>query len=231
MSAAANSMQLPGMRYFNGNTGSMANWDPNSGQYIDSDGNRINADAIRMKSNMSQEGVSGELYDMLMKRAKQGTVIDRNDPNLRQQIDPYTAQVERQRRDYLADTAERAGPNANMQGEARVSGERAGQASGLFEATLIGKELTSRRDEIKHALDSLRGQLSQEQQLALQKELAGLEDATRRYGIDADAKTAAGQLGLGYGNLGLGQDQLGLDYNKYNWATDPRNPVNLPRVP
>lgn len=184
-------------------------------------GNGNGSENLSSQTKINQ-GISKELYDMLMARAKQGTRIDRNDPNIRQQVDPYTAQVERQRRNYLADAAESLGPLANIRGEARVSSERAGQASGLFEGQIIGRELQSRRDEITHALDSLRGQLSAEQQTELQKELGYLEDATRRYGINSDANTAAGQLGLG-------RDKLNLDYSDLDWRMDPRNPNNLPR--
>lgn len=174
-----------------------------------------------ISSSSSRSGVSGELYDMLMSRAKQGTQIDRNDPNIRQQVDPYTAQVERQRRDYLADVAERGGPLANINSERRLSAERAGQASGLFEAQLIGRELDSRRQEIMHALDSLGGRLSEDQRIALQRELGHLNDATQRYGIDKGAETAWGQIGLG-------RDQLGLGYQEFDWLRDPSNPRNIP---
>jgi len=125
-----------------------------------------------------------ELYQLFMTRAKQGTAIDKNDPNIRQQADPMIAAQERARRDYLADQAERSGPLANLRGEERLATERAGQATGLLESQLVGRELTSRREEIQHALDSSRGMLSQEQTMNLQRELAKMDDAIRRYGIE-----------------------------------------------
>ena len=158
-------------------------------------------------SSTSQTGVSQELYDILLSRARQGTSIDRNDPNIRQQVEPYVAQQERARRDYLADLAEQGGSLANLRGEERVASERAGQASGLFESQLIGRELDSRRQEIIHALDSLRGQLTADQTLALQKELAYLDDATKRFGIQT-------QGDLGRGELALGRDRLGYDIGR-----------------
>jgi hypothetical protein len=164
-------------------------------------GRRGSGSSASSSTNMT--GVSKELYDILLARAKQGTQIDPDDPNIRQQVDPYTASVERSRRDYLADTAERMGPRANIQGESRLASERAGQASGLFRSQLIGRELDSRRQEIIHALDSLRGQLSADQTLALQRELGYLEDATRRYGIRTEGDIAQGQLGLGRDRLGF----------------------------
>ena len=151
----------------------------------------------------SSSGISGipsgagtELYNMLLSRAKQGTAIDSNDPNIRQQVDPYSAQVEREKRNYLADTAERRGPLANLQGEARLASERAGQASGLFEAQLIGRELQSRRDEIAQALESMRGMLSQEQQLAMQRELSQLDASIRNRQISSGNDQFMSSLGL-----------------------------------
>jgi hypothetical protein len=193
-------------------------------------------------------GVSEELYNMLMGRAKQGTAIDKNDLNIRQQVEPYAAAQERARRNYLADAAERGGPLANLRGEERLAMERSGQATGLFESQLIGRELENRRAEIQHALDSLGNRLSEDQRLALQKELGYLNDATQRYGVDTNRRIAEGQLGLqkelGYlndatqrygvdanrhtaeGQLGLGRDRLGLDYSQFDWSRDPRNPQN-----
>ena len=158
-------------------------------------------------SSTSMSGVSQELYDLLLNRARQGTQIDPNDPNIKQQTEPYAAAQERSRRDYLADLAESEGSLANLRGEQRLASERAGQNVGMFQAELIGRELTARRDEIKHALDSLRGQLTADQTLALQKELAYLEDATRRYGIKTEAGIAKDQLGLG-------RDRLGYDIGR-----------------
>jgi hypothetical protein len=157
-------------------------------------------------------GVSDELYKMLLDRAKQGTQINRNDPNIRQQVDPYAAAQERARRNYLADAAERGGPLVNLRGEQRVAMERAGQATGQFEGQLIGRELENRRNEIQHALDSLGNRLTEDQRLALQRELGYLSDATSRYGIDKSAESENKRIGLGYDEL--------------DWRRDPRNPAN-----
>lgn len=153
-----------------------------------------------------------ELYNMLMARAKQGTTIDANDPNIRQQVDPYAAAQERSRRNYLADAAESLGPLANLRGEQRVSMERAGQATGQFQGQLIGRELESRRGEIQHALDSMGNMLTEEQRLALQKELGYLNDSTQRYGIDK--------------NYDINNKHVGLGYDELDWRRDPRNPSN-----
>lgn len=138
-----------------------------------------------------------ELYNMLMGRAKQGLNINaQTDPNIRQQADPYAAAVERERRRYMGDTAERMGPLANIQGEERLSSEKAGQAGGLFESQLIGREMQARRDEIAQALNGMQGMLSQEQQLAMQKELAQLDAGIRNRQISSGNDQFMGSLGL-----------------------------------
>lgn len=138
-----------------------------------------------------------QLVQMLLGRANQSLNVNaQTDPNIRQQADPYAANVQRQARNYIADQAERLGPNANIQGEARLANERAGQASGQFEASLVGGEINARRQEIQAALSGLQGYLSDQDRLSLQQELGHLSDATQRYGIDTNANTANNRLGL-----------------------------------
>lgn len=123
---------------------------------------------------------SGPLFDLLMQRANQSLAIDRNDPIIRDQSDAFNAQQTRASRDYLSGVAERAGTNANIGAETRRASEQVGQASGAFEAQLIGQELTARRQEIQAALSGAMGFLTDQQQLQLQDELARLELAERQ---------------------------------------------------
>lgn len=143
-----------------------------------------------------------ELYAELLKRSHQGLNIDRNDPIIRQQSDAFAANQERSRREFLSAQAEKSSPysTGNQLGQERMSAERAGQATGGFEAQLMGRELQSRRDEIQHALDSMGGMLTESQRLQLQKELGYLNDATNRYGISTQAQTASDRLGFDIGN-------------------------------
>jgi hypothetical protein len=120
---------------------------------------------------------STELYEQLHQRATQSLALDRNDPIIRAQADAYAAQEERARRDNLADLAERSGPNANLRGEQRLGYERMGQRVGGFEAELLGRELQARRDEIAQALQLSATFLSTEEQRALQREIALLDNA------------------------------------------------------
>jgi hypothetical protein len=121
-----------------------------------------------------------ELMALLMSRAQQGTAIDRNDPNIRAQVDPYVAQQERAGRNYLDTIAERAGGRPiNMQGEQRMVAERQGQNAGAFESEIIGRELAAKRSEIEQSLQLAVMTGNQQAAMSLQKELALLNDRAR----------------------------------------------------
>lgn len=144
-----------------------------------------------------------ELYNLLIGRAQQGLALDRNDPIIRAQADAYAANEERARRNYVSDAAERYGPLANIRGEERMAAERAGQRTGAFEAELLGRELQARRDEIAQSLSQLGSMLSDDQRLALTRELELLNLALREQGMGLQQ----GQLDLGFADLGLRAEQ------------------------
>ena len=156
-----------------------------------------------------------DLYNTLMDRSKQSLNIDRNDPIIRAQADAFSANQERSRRNDINSLAESEGPNANLRSEQRMGAERAGQASGAFEAELMGRELGNRRQEISEALNSAQGLLTEEQRLALTNELTRLNDATQRYGINTGASTQ--RYGIDTQNKqfysGLGQQNRQFDKN------------------
>jgi hypothetical protein len=149
-------------------------------------------------SQPAQDPRSAELYSLLMQRAQQGTAVDRNDPNIRAQVDPAVAQMERSSRTYLDQLAEKSGPLANLQGERRMASERQGQAAGQLEGEVIGREIDARRQEIQQALTLWGAQLSGDQRLALERELGYLNDAGR---------TADREAGVGVSMAGLNQSQ------------------------
>jgi hypothetical protein len=119
------------------------------------------------------------LVDQLKARASQSTVIDPNDPVLKAQTDAYRAEQIRAARNATADAAEQNSPyNTGQQaGIARMMNEKVGQNTSQFEANLMQQELTSRRNEIQQALDSMGGLLSDEEKNGLQRELANLNAA------------------------------------------------------
>jgi hypothetical protein len=153
-----------------------------------------------------------ELYEILMGRITGGINLDRNNPAIRKQADAYSANEERSRRDYLADLAEKSGPMANIRGEERMAAERAGQRSGAFEAELMGRELMAQRDEIQNALSQAQGLLTSQQQLALQKELALLDNAIKekQIGLQGRELDLRGR-GLDLQGQGLGLQARGMD--------------------
>jgi len=146
-----------------------------------------------------------------MARANQGLAVDRNNPVIRGQADAFSANQERSRRNYLADTAEGAGPTGNIRNETRLSAERVGQASGEFESQLMGREVQAKRDEIAQALASTQGLLTEEQRLALQNQLTRLNDETQRLGL-------SNQNSQFYAGLNQNQNQFGRDLDYRNRA-------------
>jgi hypothetical protein len=128
-------------------------------------------------------GRADDFYQQLLARSQQGLNVDRNNPVIRQQADAFSSNAQRSRREYLNDQAEAIGPVGNIAGEERLSAGRVGQATGAFEAELMGRELQAKRDEISQALSLMAGRLTTEQTLALQKELAELDAQLRREGF------------------------------------------------
>lgn len=158
---------------------------------------------------------SNALFQTLLERSKQGLNIDAaNDANIRQQADPFEAAMVRAERERMADMAESRGQFSNLEGERRLGAEKVGQAAGQFESSLISQEVQARRDEIQNALTSMQGMLSQDQQEALQRELAQLDAQLKRYSIDSGASQF-------YAGLGLDRDRL--TSNDQQFAAELRN--------
>lgn len=129
--------------------------------------------------------------------ATQSRVPSANDPSIRVPADAFAAQQERARRNAVADSAEAQGPYATgaQRGVERMATERAGQASGSFEAELVQREMTARRAEILQALQGLSGFISEDQRLALQKELAGLSASLESRRLDQSGQQFSDQFG------------------------------------
>jgi hypothetical protein len=72
----------------------------------------------------------------------------------------------------------------------------------------MGREIDARRQEIMQALSELRGMLSTDQTLALNRELAYLNDAAQRYGIATQASTAASNRDLQWQQALMQNDQF-----------------------
>lgn len=151
--------------------------------------------------NTMNQGAQDVVRNSYLQRATQGTTIDRNDPNIRQQSDAYGAAQERARRNAVDQAAE-ASFAAGTRGsgaertEQRMISENAARNVGQFEAALVGRELENRRDEIKTALEAMRGQITVEQQATLQRELANLEAAIKRESLAQSGSLGAQDIQL-----------------------------------
>lgn len=167
-----------------------------------------------------------QLFAQLMQRMGQNIVPNRRDPVIAGQADSYAAHEERQRRNAVSDAAEAGGPNANISGERRMLAERAGQRSGAFEAELMGREVTARRDEIQNALTQMGGMLSEDQQMALQREMAQLNAQLQReghdlsrYGIDRNSDLQREGYDLTRRGQDIGIDQFLRELALREWDT------------
>lgn len=163
----------------------------------------------------SNQGTQDVVRNSYLQRATQGTQIDRNDPNLKQQVDSYAAGVDRARRQYETDAAERLsakgmGSSGAMDIERRLAAERAGQAVGSFESQLVGRELQNRRAEISDALQNLGGLVSGDQARALQKELADIDAQLKQAGMDLQGSLGSREIALKdkLGTGGLNVDMM-----------------------
>jgi hypothetical protein len=170
----------------------------------------------QMEAQQAENKARGDaLYGQLNDRATQGLSVDRNNPVIRQQADAFSANADRARRNYISDTAESAGPLGNIQGERRMASERYGQMTGDFEAELLGRELSAKREEIAEALRMQGGLLSGDQNRNLSEKLAMYDNAIKEAGIGLGARGqdldySLGQQGIGLGARGqdLGMDQF-----------------------
>lgn len=153
------------------------------------------------------QGAQDVVRNSYLQQATQGTQINRNDPVIRQQTDAFSAGQDRSRRQYESEAAERLsaqgmGNSGAMLQERRLGAERAGQASGAFEAQLVARELENRRGEIKDALTNLRGVISNDQAMALQRELAELDAQLKREGLSQSGSLGGRELDI--------RDKLGM---------------------
>jgi hypothetical protein len=166
---------------------------------------------------------ASELFNMLMARARQSTAVDPNDPTIRAQADAFSAAQTRSGRQYLQQLAESKGAGGNIGAEARMTAEKGAQASAANEGALMGHELDSRRQEIMQALAQAGQFMTAQQQLSLQEELAGLNAAVQKYGID----TNNGQY---YAGLNSQNSQFDRNLSQRAYEYDTTDNYNRTRV-
>lgn len=125
------------------------------------------------------------LYSMLMQRAGQSLTPSYKDPVIANQVNAFGAAQTRASRDYIDDLAESRGPITNLQGEKRLMAEKNAQGLGSYQAQLMQHEVDARRQEIQFALSGAMGMLSDQQRMALQRELEYLNMSQRAYEFDS----------------------------------------------
>jgi hypothetical protein len=158
-----------------------------------------------------------QFMSILMQRAGRSQNVNRNDPLVRQQVDPAAAQMERASRNAFDSIAEKAGPLANLTGERRMMAERSGQAAGQLEAEVIGRIQTQRAQEIEQALTLWGSRLSDEQRMTLERELALLNDRRAAAGQDIQREALAKSNDEFMRELALREWDLSNTWD-YNWA-------------
>lgn len=177
-----------------------------------------------------------QLIDQLTQRSQQSLAINPADPVISGQVDAYSAEQERAKRNYLADVAERTGPLSNIAGETRMANEKAGQNTSGYQADLMGRELTSRRAEISQALSSMQGMLTTDQENTLRMQLAQMDDAIKRMGLAQNQSQFTASQAQNASQFGATQAQqaqqfgqsLGYNYDNFDWQRSPLNPANFP---
>lgn len=152
------------------------------------------------------------LYNQLNTQATQSLAMDGSDPIIAGQTDAYRAEQERSKRNYLSDLAERSGPDANLRGEQRMAAEKTGQAVGGFQAQLLGRELSARRQQIAEALNSERQILTADQQASLQQQLALLDNEIKNRGLDIQDKSVNQDWQKALLANEMAQNNLGFNY-------------------
>jgi len=167
---------------------------------------------------MTNAGTQDVVRNSYLDQATQGTSVDQNDPNFRQQADTYAATQERARRNQIADDAEAfSAAGSGMGGSGaqdvreRMVNEGAAQNTASFEAELVGRELQNLRDEKAQALAALMGMGENDQTRALQRELAELDAQIRRAGIASSERLGMAGIGVDRDRLRMQDKHFGLD--------------------
>ena len=125
------------------------------------------------------------LKEQLYSRANQSMDIDPNNPVMKAQMDAFNAQQDRATNQAMSQAAEEAaarglGNSGALENEKRLAQERAGFNSAQFQGQLMQQELTSRREEVQNALEQMGNILSDEEKLALTKEMHDIDSAIER---------------------------------------------------
>ncbi len=188
--------------------------------------------SITKTPNPADDALRAQLVAQLQTRANQTLNVDpTTDPAITAPTQAYGAAQQQERAKYLKELAEQAGPNGNITDQTVSSGEQVGQATGQYSAGLVANEIAARRQEIQDALASEQGLLTADQTSQLEEELAKINAAGQKYGIDMGAATTSQSLAQQWQQALMNNqqflDSLGLQAEQqYNTMTNTNSGVN-----
>jgi hypothetical protein len=155
---------------------------------------------------------ANDLYHTLLDRSKQSLAVDANDPIIKAQVNSFRAGATRDMRHNVDALAEGGGPNANLGAERRMASESVAQGAGNLQSTLMGNELSARRNEIQNALTQMGGLLSDQQRLGLQQQLGLIDANLRQQQINSGNDQWSAEFGRGLANDANYWNRLYLGY-------------------
>lgn len=123
-----------------------------------------------------------EFIKALLGRLNTSETVNPFDPIIANQTNAYSARRQAASGKSLREAAEAAGPysGTNLSSEKRNAEESAAQDTASFEGALVSNELTARRNQIQSALSGLQGYLGEQDRLALEKQLATINNALQQ---------------------------------------------------
>ena len=148
-----------------------------------------------------QKTLRDSLYNTWLQRSQASLDVNANDPIIKGQVDNYRAEQERALRNFRSDSAE--GGNRLRPTQDRMAAERTAQNVGSMQSELLARELSTRRNEVADALNSMGGILTNEQQVGLQRELDNINNSLQRYQLGISDRSLGLESDLGFGRLGL----------------------------
>lgn len=156
-----------------------------------------------------QAQVWGEIQNQLG-TASQPVTAD--DPIIKPQVDAYRNEQTRATQATQAQEAEssayRGTPTGTADSADQGAQEAAGVNTGNFQASLMGNELTQRRDELVSLLNSSVGMLSSDQAAQVQQEIAALNGQIQSQGLTQQNQQFYDSLTNGMANQNNTLDEL-----------------------
>lgn len=142
--------------------------------------------------------------------------VSLQDKTLKPQLNSFAMLRDRLRQKSLESAAEGMAAqgldsSAAMDSERRMANENYSDDVTGYGANLMGEEVKARRQQLMDALQTGAGLYTEQQKMQLQNELARLDDATRRYGIDSQARTAQADVNARIKAMMLQNEQFNKD--------------------